>query len=74
MLAKILQHVPLEYSESMLLTLIEDTNWWVRKQAAETIVVHRRGEDVLRKTIATTTDRFAKEVAQQVLLKAGDVR
>lgn len=71
MLAKVLQHVPLEHSERLLLTLIEDANWWVRKQAAETIIHHRQGADVLRRTIATTEDRFAKEVAQEVLTKAG---
>lgn len=70
MVAKILQHVPLAYSEGMLSVLLEDENWWVRQQAAETMM---RDPNVLKRNMETTTDRFAKDIAQQVLTKAGVV-
>ncbi|MEE1131494.1 MAG: HEAT repeat domain-containing protein [Caryophanon sp.] len=71
MVAKILKYVPLLYSENMLLTLLEDANWWVRQQAAETMMRYEEGADVLKCNMVTTTDRFAKDMAQQVLTKAG---
>lgn len=67
MLGKILQHFPLAYGEVMLRQLMQDQNWWVRKQAAETIASHKDGGKIFAQLIETTEDRYAKELAQEML-------
>lgn len=67
MMAKLLKHAPFQHTEPYLLTLLEDSNWWVRSQAARTIIENRQGAVKLESYIETAADRYAIEMAKEVL-------
>ncbi|OCS82828.1 HEAT repeat domain-containing protein [Caryophanon tenue] len=69
MLAKILRYVPLSHSKSLLRVLIQDRNWWVRKQAAETIALQKGGGAFLEDLALHSEDAFTKDIAQEMLAK-----
>jgi len=66
MVAKIFKHVPLAYTYSYLEQLLQDENWWVRSQAAKTIVEDRHGIAKLQQFIESSNDPYAIEMAQEI--------
>ncbi|MFK5709659.1 response regulator [Lysinibacillus boronitolerans] len=66
MVAKIFKHVPLTYTYSYLEQLLQDENWWVRSQAAKTIVEDRQGIAKLQQFIESSNDQYAIEMAQEI--------
>lgn len=66
MVAKIFKHVPLTYTYSYLEQLLQDENWWVRSQAAKTIVEDRHGIAQLQQFIESSNDQYAIEMAQEI--------
>lgn len=69
MLAKLLAFVPLSMSNSYLFDLLKDSSWWVRFQAARSILSHKNGVEMLERIITSTDDRFAIDMAKEVLGK-----
>ncbi len=67
MAAKILGHVPLRYTYDYLEALLQDENWWVRVQAANSIVEGQEGVEKLSEFIQTTNDPYAKDMANEVM-------
>ncbi len=67
MLAKILGAFPLEQVYPYLEKLLQDENWWVRSQAAQTIGKSKDGKSRLKAFIATSQDQYAIEMACEVL-------
>lgn len=73
MVAKLFKHAPLSYTYQYLVVLLQDQNWWVRSQAATTIIENRGGAEKLQEFIRTATDRYAIEIANEVLSKRKNV-
>lgn len=73
MVAKLLKHIPLSYSGDYLKVLLQDTNWWVRSQAANTMIDLRQGAEKLNEFIQTSTDPYAKEIAKEMLAKRMEI-
>jgi len=49
-------------------TLLSDASWWVRYRAAKALVSLRGATDAaLNQIVATSTDKFAREILQQVM-------
>ncbi|MFK2826881.1 hypothetical protein QYG89_14595 [Bacillus sp. B190/17] len=69
MAAKLLRHVHLSQSSPYLERLIKDSSWWVRKQAADTLISQKMGEKVLELVILSGNDRYAVDIAKEVLGK-----
>ena len=69
MVAKLFKHVPLTYTYVYLETLLQDSNWWVRSQAANTMIEDPNGRQKLKEFIETTTDQYAIDMANEVLGK-----
>lgn len=67
MLAKLLGAFPLEQVYPYLEALLQDENWWVRSQAAQTIGRSKDGKSRLKMFIATAQDQYAIEMAREVL-------
>lgn len=73
MIAKLFKHAPLSYTYPHLELLLQDENWWVRSQAANTIIDNRGGSEKLQQFVQTATDRYAIEIANEVLAKRKNV-
>lgn len=69
MLAKLLVHVPPEISIDYLYELLKDSSWWVRLQAARSILSHKKGNETLKRVISSSDDAFAIDMAKEVLRK-----
>lgn len=69
MVAKLFKYAPLTYTSGHLEKLLQDSNWWVRSQAASTIIEDPRGYQRLKKFIETTNDQYAIDMANEVLEK-----
>ncbi|MGN4127162.1 HEAT repeat domain-containing protein [Lysinibacillus sphaericus] len=69
MVAKLFKYAPLTYTSGYLEKLLQDSNWWVRSQAASTIIEDPRGYQRLKKFIETTNDQYAIDMANEVLEK-----
>ncbi|MFB7158063.1 HEAT repeat domain-containing protein [Lysinibacillus sp. NPDC056232] len=69
MVAKIFNHVPLNYSYTYLEQLLQDENWWVRSQAAKTIVENREGIAKLQQFMESSNDQYAIEMAQETVVR-----
>ena len=67
MLAKLLIHVEEEDAKPFLEQLLKDESWWVRKQAAITLNGLRYGMEVLHSIAEQTEDRYAAEMAREIL-------
>lgn len=68
MVAKILRLVSSDEVYAMLNALICDRNWHVRKQAAETLKGKKHGEEWLHQIVDRKEDRFAVDIAKEVLV------
>lgn len=69
MVTKIMSHIPIHYTYDYLKSLLEDENWWVRSEAAKSIVVQKEGIDILERFMDESKDRYAKEMANEVLAR-----
>lgn len=69
MVAKLLANIPLTMSKTYLYNLLKDSSWWVRFQAAHSILSHKNGVEMLERIITSTDDRFAMDMAKAVLGK-----
>ncbi|WP_230199463.1 HEAT repeat domain-containing protein [Bacillus ndiopicus] len=69
MVAKIFRYAPLSYTYTYLEQLIQDENWWVRSQAAKTIIEDRHGVEMLQQFIVSADDQFAVELAQETIMR-----
>lgn len=69
MVAKIFKNVPLKYTNASLERMLQDSNWWVRSQAAKTMIEHPDGRQKLELFIETATDQYAIDMANEVLKK-----
>ncbi|MGE7948439.1 HEAT repeat domain-containing protein [Lysinibacillus sp. NPDC093688] len=69
MVAKLFKYAPFTYTAEHLEKLLQDSNWWVRSQAASTIIEDPRGYQRLKEFIATTNDQYAIDMANEVLEK-----
>jgi hypothetical protein len=67
MLAKLLCAFPLERAYPLLEQLLQDKNWWVRSNAAKTIINSKDGKAKLETFIANSKDQYAIEAACEVL-------
>ena len=67
MLAKLLGAFPLEEVYPFLEQLLQDNNWWVRSNAARSISHSKDGKSRLERFIETAQDRYAIEMAREVL-------
>lgn len=67
MVAKLLGNIPLSQSYSYLKTLLEDSSWWVRSQAAKTIGNDKQGRELLKQYTEMSNDRYAIDMANEVL-------
>nr|WP_106784094.1 hypothetical protein [Lysinibacillus timonensis] len=72
MVTKLFSHVPLDHTYKYLKILLEDSNWNVRVQAANTIVMDQSGIERLREFIITSTDQYAIDMAKEVLIRRLD--
>jgi HEAT repeat protein len=50
---------------------LSDSSWWVRRAAAQSLLRLENGSSVLLRVARTHSDRFARDMAVQVLLEAG---
>ncbi|MGE7691484.1 HEAT repeat domain-containing protein [Lysinibacillus sp. NPDC097214] len=69
MVTKIFKHVPLNYTYAYLEQLLQDENWWVRSQAAKTIVENKEGIDKLQQFMESSNDPYAIEMAQETIVR-----
>lgn len=72
MMAKLLGNLPLNETASHLEVLLEDESWWVRSQAAKTIGKDKDGIEFLKDFSKTTDDKYAMEMANEILLNGGN--
>lgn len=69
MAAQILGKLPLERVFHHLKTLLHDESWWVRSKAATAIGGSREGRKKLEEIVATSDDRYAVDMASEVLMR-----
>lgn len=67
MLAKVLRLVEGDEAVKMLQLLLCDTRFLVRKQAAQTLKMKKNGTVILQEMAKQTEDRFAADMAKEVL-------
>lgn len=53
----------------LLITLLHDSSWWVRSQAAESIINFKKGRAILLEIIKHSKDTFAQDMAREWLNK-----
>lgn len=53
----------------LLLPLLSDSSWWVRSAAAESLFYQHRGEELLEEVVRSHSDRFARDIAHEWLLR-----
>ena len=69
MITKLLGNLPLDDTLPYLEKLLQDESWWVRSQAAKTIGNGKNGNEMLQAFIETATDKYAVDIAYEVLRK-----
>ena len=69
MLAKLLGITKNSDYLPILRELIHDSSWWVRSQAAESIIKYKQGKEVLQDILDYSKDVFAKDMALEWLNK-----
>lgn len=69
MIAKLFQLLPLSYTLPHLQILLEDESWWVRSQAARTMMNDKNGRESLEEYIENSSDRYAIDMAYEALGK-----
>lgn len=73
MVSKLLGRTNQKESFSILTELLSDPNFDVRNNAAKSILAIEGGADYLRQVQETSTDRFARDMAEEWLHKGGKV-
>lgn len=74
MLSKLLGRTNLSESFSLLMEFLSDTNFDVRNNAAKSILAIDGGTELLRHVYETSTDPYARDMAEEWLYKGGEVR
>jgi hypothetical protein len=69
MAAKLLGNVPISTAQQYLEELLQDSTWWVRSQAAKTLRGSKFGKEILESFIHSSDDRYAVDMAREVLGK-----
>lgn len=69
LIARLLEKMEREEAERYLLELMKDSSWWVRSQAARTLLSFKDGKKTLGMLIKNSDDRFAADMAEEVLKK-----
>lgn len=69
MVAKVFLHVPLKFTHDYLMELLEDSNWRVQSQAADTIAEFPDGMQLLNEFILTSVKEEAVIIAEEMLTK-----
>ncbi len=69
MVAQILGKIPMEDAFDHLKTLVHDESWWVRSKAAQAIGYYKNGREKLEEIVATSNDRYAIDIANEVLMR-----
>ncbi|WP_042347105.1 HEAT repeat domain-containing protein [Bacillus massiliigorillae] len=67
MAGKLFEHFPLKQARPYLEEMVHDQSWWVRYQAANTIMNNKGGKEILQNIIITSTDQYAIDIAKEVL-------
>ncbi|WP_019240628.1 MULTISPECIES: HEAT repeat domain-containing protein [Bacillus] len=67
MVGKLFEYIPLSRTRPYLEQMIQDPSWWVRYQAANTIMNRKGGKEILQNFISTATDRYAVDIAKELL-------
>ena len=67
MMAKLLGNLPLSQSLPYLESLIKDTSWWVRRQAALSLSYQKVGLEELQRISLSDEDPFASDIAKEIL-------
>ncbi|KPB06233.1 hypothetical protein AAV98_04520 [Bacillus sp. CHD6a] len=74
MLSKLLGRTNRKESLFILTELLSDTNYDVRNNAAQSILSIEGGADHLHQILETSTDRFARDMAEEWLQRGGQIR
>lgn len=74
MLSKLLGRTNSKDSLFILTELLSDTNYDVRNNAAKSILSIGGGADHLHQVLETSTDRFARDMAEEWLQRGGQIR
>jgi HEAT repeat protein len=63
---------PLPHVLALLIERLGDSSWWVRKGAAETLAaMGPAGEEALFEAAESHPDRYARDMAAQVIVDSG---
>ncbi|WP_400246240.1 HEAT repeat domain-containing protein [Niallia sp. JL1B1071] len=68
MIAKLLGSSEEKYLP-LLIMLLHDSSWWVRSQAAESIMSFKKGRVILLEIVKLSKDKFAQDMAREWLNK-----
>lgn len=69
MAGKLFMYAPLTLTRPYIEKLLHDHSWWVRNQAAKTIRNAKGGKEILENIILIDNDRYAVDIAKEVLNK-----
>ncbi|NRD78258.1 HEAT repeat domain-containing protein [Bacillus sp. BRMEA1] len=69
--AKLIGTLREEKALPRLVELLQDSSWWVRSQAGESISHFVKGKQILMEVLQTSTDSFARDMAWEWLHKGG---
>lgn len=67
MVAKMLAYIDTDMAVSSLHLLLKDPIFWVRSQAAESIIMIKNGKQILESVIESNQDKFAIDMAKEIL-------
>lgn len=73
MVAKLFKHSPIDYVYTYLEKLLQDEHWRVRAQAAATLAEGRQGTHKLKQFIQLSDDKYAVEIATEMLIKRQEI-
>ncbi|WP_025027824.1 HEAT repeat domain-containing protein [Caldalkalibacillus mannanilyticus] len=69
LMARLFVQVNRSEAEPFLRQLIQDPSWWVRSQAARSLISLKNGSKLLESIISYSEDRYAIDMAREVLRK-----
>ncbi|SDZ63705.1 HEAT repeat [Evansella caseinilytica] len=67
MVAKVLANVDSREAVASLQRLLKDQSWWVRSQAAQSIIQQKNGKSVLQAIVDIEEDPYAKDMGKEAL-------
>lgn len=69
LVARLFENLSSKQVNSVYLKLIEDSNWWVRNEAARVLSVTKEGRRLLEAVVEHSTDPYAVDVSKSFLLR-----